>query len=150
MKKFFMAVILFVMVISKVSIVQAVTNSSQAEFNSALSVSVTALNETAGYSNAINNGDYNSALFYRDKCSSQSEVLGFWENNLSGKEALECLLLTDIIVMARGQTLDCYLEAVNAYRSGQMNLYNEYLQRMYSCYNSAEQSRQEFRAKYGY
>lgn len=87
MKKYLSIILFPVIYVILGGAAQAVTHSTQAEFNSALTVGVSALNETVGYSTPINNGDYNGAVTYRDKCSGQSDLLNFWLDNLNGKEA---------------------------------------------------------------
>ena len=57
---------------------------------------------------------------------------------------------TIIIIQERGLTLSYYIDAVNAYQTNKMNLYEEYMRKMYAYNKSAEQARQEFRDKYGY
>ena len=104
MKKFLSIGLIIFAIFFPVSVTQAVTHSTQADFNSALSVSVTALNETAGYPESINSGNYKSAVDWKRKCSSQSKLLDFWSDNLEGKESLECIMLADIIIMEREKT----------------------------------------------
>lgn len=149
MKKFLSIVTIMLMCASG-GVAQAVVHSTQAEFNSALTVSVSALNETAEYSNPINSGDYSGVVAYRDNCSNQSHILNCWLDNLNGKEAVECIMLADIVVMERAKTLNCYIDVVNAFRSNKTNIYKEYIKKMYTCSQQAEQARQAFRNKYGY
>lgn len=59
-------------------------------------------------------------------------------------------MLADIIVMERESTLEYFINAVRFFKEHRIDLYEEYIQKMYSEYKKTEQARQEFRNKYGY
>lgn len=150
MKKIFL-VALFTAICFYNVVTQAVTHSTQADFNAAWQASITAISETADYVNLINNVDYDVAIVRLQDCNRHQKILEFsWQEAYKGKEAVEVALLATIIMQERGATLDYFISAVKAFRANKISLFEEYMKKM-SAYNKrAEKSRQEFRVKYGY
>lgn len=124
--------------------------STQAEFNTALKVSVESLSGTARYAEPINAVDYRGAFKWRDKCYNQSKLIDFWQDNLTGQEAQECLMKASIIVTERGHALSYFISAVNAFKAGNRSQYDMYITQMCSYIRNAERERQAFSEKYGY
>lgn len=152
MKKIFMAVILFVVVVSKVSIAQAVTHSSQENFNYCFQMCISALNATEDYADLIVKGKYEIAIIRRQECDNLQKSLEFlWHNgSVRGAESLDLMLTSIIILQERYLTLDYFISALDAGVAGNMTLYEEYKQKMLETLESSFKLRQEFRAKYGY
>lgn len=142
---------LFLMTLCNVRVAQAVTHSTQENFNQVFQNCVSAINETSDYTDLINNANFDVVVIRKEDCARHQNILEFyWKEMSHGKEAGECALLATIIMQERGLTLGYYMDAVDAYRSNRMNLYEEYIRKMYAYNKSAEQARQEFRTKYGY
>ena len=151
MKKIF-AVASIMLLFASCNVAQAVEHSTQEDFNVIWRASVTAINETADYVNLINNVDYDVAVVRLQDCERHEKILEFyWQTPYyKGVEVKECALLATIIMQERGPTLDYFISAVNAYRVNKASLFEEYMKKMSTCNKQVEQSRQEFRNKYGY
>lgn len=149
--KTFLSVALFALICLYGSIVQAVTHSTQENFNHCFKMCISAINETADYIEVLKKGNDEVISMRQQDCSSLAESLGFLSNyTAEGAESKICILETRTILLARSLTLGYYLDAMNAYRARNIGLFEEYKRRMAKSSREAEQFRQEFLNKYGY
>lgn len=151
MKNFFLAM-LTIFICASCSVAQAVTHSTQENFNYVFKMCISAIYETEDYHALLEKGDDDVVVLRMQDCKNHQENLEFfWSNGTAqGAESLSIMLETIVIMQSRYATLDYFLEAINAYRMGKVGLYEEYGRRSAKAYAEAERFRQDFRNKYGY
>lgn len=150
MKNFFLSALIMLMCVSG-GVAQAVNHSTQENFNFVFQICTSAINETADYYDVLKKGNDNVIDLRRRYCKVTEETLSdFMHNSAQGAESKVCVLDTISIIQGRGLILSYYLSAMNAYRAGNMALYEEYRQLLQKSFNEAERDRQNFKAKYGY
>lgn len=149
--KHFLSAMLTMFIYAACSIAQAVTHSTQENFNYVLKMCISAIYETDDFADVMRKGNDDVIEIRRQDCWRLEEPIGLLSDySAKGAESRTCALETRVMLQSRGLALGYYLDAMNAYRAGNVGLYDEYGRRMAKAWNEAEKDRQNFRNKYGY
>lgn len=149
--KNFLSTMLVVFICASYNVAQAANHSTQENFNYVFRTCLSAIYETDDFADVMRKGNDDVIEIRRQDCWRLDESMGtLLDYSAKGKESIVCVWETRVILVARGTALGYYLDAMNAYRSGNVGLYDEYGRRMAKAWNEAERDRQNFRNKYGY
>lgn len=149
--KNFLSTMLVVFICASYNVAQAVEHSTQENFNYVFRTCLSAIYETDDFAEVMRKGNDDVIEIRRQDCWRLEESIGVLsQQTAKGAESRTCALETRVMLQSRGLALGYYLDAMNAYRSGNVGLYDEYGRRMAKAWNEAERDRQNFRNKYGY